>query len=63
MGQNRIGVIIAAIVVVLILLWVFVGMGDDEAVVTTGDGETVEVEGDEAVVTTEDGDAAVVETD
>jgi len=46
MGRNRIG-IIAAVVVVLLLIWLFAGFGDDEAVVTSEDG-------DAAVVETED---------
>lgn len=46
MGRNRIGTIIAAVVIVLLLLWLFVGIGDDEAVVTTegADAEVTETE-------------------
>ena len=46
MGRNRLGTIIAALVVVLLLLWLFVGIGDDEAVVTTEDGDAAVVETD-----------------
>ena len=34
MGRNRLVTIIVAVVAVLLLLWLFVGIGDDEAVVT-----------------------------
>ncbi len=40
MGRNRIGLIIAAVVVVLLLLWLFGGLGNEVA--ETAEGVDVE---------------------